>query len=327
MASSAAILLGSRSPRIVFGKGKNPEYTSHLEPVSPGTIPGGSTVTFWQETGLPIATQSHVGDGSQSIRVTRPSAMLTVDAVLGKGVGFQQSVMKDRWELTILQTVDANDERRYYGETNEGRDFYLTSEVIAGRSYPLLDTITSPDEAPPKKNPSYSNVSVASFDPNDIGEASGKVINEGGVVKGSIYAKFEPSVNARCVIPFSENPDAFREHGLTASRFYLTEIQKSATVRTWLSTRNATGGKVYPLIMFERYFKFNLKVKIDDDTGKDAGYRFVDSPTNSELPKIYLDGDGRFPPIPSFPDSALQLDAHNNFVIAKNGFTWKPVFL
>ena len=327
MSAFAAVLLGPRLPRIVFGKGDNPKYTSQLEPVSPGSRPGGSVVTFWQERGLPTATKSHVGDGSQSIRVTRPPAVLRVDAVLGKGIGFPQSVMKDQWELTIMQTLNVNDDRRYYGATNEGKDFYLKSEVNAGRSYPLLDTITSPpDEAPPKGDPSYSSVSVASFDPSDIGEASDKTYDR-GVVTGSIYAEFEPSVNARCVIPFSENPDAFREHGLTASRFYLTEIQKTATVRTWISTRNATEGKVYPLMMLERYFNFKLEVKIEDDWGNDASYRFLDSPHNAELPKVYLDGDARSLPIPSFPDSALKLDAHGNFVVANDGFTWKPVFL
>lgn len=309
----------------MYGTGDEPKYTTILQPVTPGSRPGGTVVTFSQTRGLPTAAASQTASGKQSIRVIRPSALLGVDVVLGKGIGFPSSVLPDKWELTIMQTLESNDDKRYYGATNESKDFYLNCEVAGGRSYPLLDMITSPpDESPPEGNPSYSSTSMASFNPNDIGRASDSL--DYGAVTGGIYSQFEPSVEARSVIPFDEHSDTFRDHGLTAPRYYLTEIRKNATVRTWISTRDATKGDVYPLMMLERHFKFTLQVRVNDDWGKDTSYRFVDSPHNALLPTLYLDGDSRCPPIPSFPVGALKLDPHGKFVVANNALTWEAVF-
>ncbi|XP_062503090.1 uncharacterized protein LOC134180036 isoform X1 [Corticium candelabrum] len=326
MSRSAAVLWGRRLPTLEYGTSKEPHHTGTLTSTVSGSNIG-SDVTFFQSRGHPTVTHSKmVNGGNASIRVTRPHALLEVDAVLGRGTGFPLSVMNDKWELAIIQTMESNDDKRYYGATNRSKDFYFTCRVRDNRKFPILDMITSPsDQTAPAGDPSYSVTAMASFDPHEIGSTASDSIH--GATSGTIYAQFEPSVEARCVIPFSEHPDTFRSHGLTAPRYYLTEIEKKATVRTWISTRDKTTKDVYPLMMLERSFEFVLQVKVNDETGNDISDRFVDISPNVSLPTVYLDGDGRCLPIPSFPRAAVRPGTDGKYFVANDAFSWTTVFL
>ena len=273
----------------------------------------GSAFEYYQCSNWP-SVKNASSESQPIISITRPPCIFVANTVLQA----QRSRLDGdgKYQLSIIQELLSNEEKRWYGETKTGKDFYLTPVANDGCRFPLLDRVTyPPSNIAPRGNPSYSKNSTI-----DIDLSADRVY-------GTIFAFNEPLMSVRTSLLYKDYEHLVKNRP-PSGKFLLTFVEKLTKWRTWLVIREVRGATdfIYPLIALDWAFEFQMKVTSEDADGIDVTWQFVDTPISQAMPVVSFDKVANYRQLPEFPNEILtQTKSSGEFCIANDAFGWKAV--